>query len=302
MPGGQKKDESFEKIILFENVRINPGEKDNDLRLAKQIASLCDIYVMDAFGTAHRAQATTEGAIRFAPIACAGPLLKAELDALGNALSNPDRPSVAIVGGSKVSTKLQVLQALSGKVDQLIVGGGIANTFLAAQGVATGRSLCETDMLDMASNILQKVKIPLPVDVVVSREISPGADCRICGVDEIDTDEMIVDVGPETLENMQSCIMDARTILWNGPVGVFEIDQFAAGTRGLAQAIAKSTAFSVAGGGDTLAAIDNYGIGDDISYISTGGGAFLEFVEGKTLPAVTALEARAARDKNQSRE
>ena len=302
MPGGQKKDESFEKIILFENVRINPGEKDNDLRLAKQIASLCDIYVMDAFGTAHRAQATTEGAIRFAPIACAGPLLKAELDALGNVLSNPDRPSVAIVGGSKVSTKLQVLQALSGKVDQLIVGGGIANTFLAAQGVATGRSLCETDMLDMASNILQKVKIPLPVDVVVSREISPDADCRICGVDEIDTDEMIVDVGPETLENMQSCIMDARTILWNGPVGVFEIDQFAAGTRGLAQAIAKSPAFSVAGGGDTLAAIDNYGIGDDISYISTGGGAFLEFVEGKTLPAVTALEARAARDKNQSGE
>ena len=302
MTGGQKKDESFEKIILFENVRINPGEKDNDLRLAKQIASLCDIYVMDAFGTAHRAQATTEGAIRFAPIACAGPLLKAELDALGNVLSNPDRPSVAIVGGSKVSTKLQVLQTLSGKVDQLIVGGGIANTFLAAQGVATGRSLCETDMLDMASNILQKVKIPLPVDVVVSREISPDADCRICGVDEIDTDEMIVDVGPETLENMQSCIMDARTILWNGPVGVFEIDQFAAGTRGLAQAIAKSPAFSVAGGGDTLAAIDNYGIGDDISYISTGGGAFLEFVEGKTLPAVTALEARAARDKNQSRE
>ena len=302
MTGGQKKDESFEKIILFENVRINPGEKDNDLRLAKQIASLCDIYVMDAFGTAHRAQATTEGAIRFAPVACAGPLLKAELDALGNALSNPDRPSVAIVGGSKVSTKLQVLQALSGKVDQLIVGGGIANTFLAAQGVATGRSLCETDMLDMASNILQKVKIPLPVDVVVSRGISPDADCRICGVDEIDTDEMIVDVGPETLENMQSCIMDARTILWNGPVGVFEIDQFAAGTRGLAQAIAKSPAFSVAGGGDTLAAIDNYGIGDDISYISTGGGAFLEFVEGKTLPAVSALEARAARDKNQSGE
>ncbi len=302
MSGGQKKDESFEKIILFENVRINPGEKDNDLRLAKQIASLCDIYVMDAFGTAHRAQATTEGAIRFAPVVCAGPLLKAELDALGNALSNPERPSVAIVGGSKVSTKLQVLQALSGKVDQLIVGGGIANTFLAAQGVATGRSLCETDMLDMASNILQKVEIPLPVDVVVTREISPDADCRICGVDEIDTEEMIVDVGPETLKNMQSCIMDARTILWNGPVGVFEIDQFAAGTRGLAQAIAKSPAFSVAGGGDTLAAIDNYGIGDDISYISTGGGAFLEFVEGKSLPAVTALEARAARDKNQSRE
>ncbi len=302
MTGGQKKDESIERIILFENVRINPGEKDNDLRLAKQIASLCDIYVMDAFGTAHRAQATTEGVIRLAPVACAGPLLKAEFDALGNALSNPERPSVAIVGGSKVSTKLQVLQALSGKVDQLIVGGGIANTFLAAQGVATGRSLCETDMLDMASNILQKVKIPLPVDVVVTREISPDADCRICGVDEIDTEEMIVDVGPETLENMQSCIMDARTILWNGPVGVFEIDQFAAGTRGLAQAIAKSPAFSVAGGGDTLAAIDNYGIGDDISYISTGGGAFLEFVEGKTLPAVTALEARAARDKNQSRE
>ena len=302
MSGGQKKDESIEKIILFENVRINPGENDNDLRLAKQIASLCDIYVMDAFGTAHRAQATTEGVIRFAPVACAGPLLKAELDALGNALSNPERPSVAIVGGSKVSTKLQVLQALSGKVDQLIVGGGIANTFLAAQGVATGRSLCETDMLDMASNILQKVKIPLPVDVVVTREISPDADCRICGVDEIDTEEMIVDVGPETLENMQSCIMDARTILWNGPVGVFEIDQFAAGTRGLAQAIAKSPAFSVAGGGDTLAAIDNYGIGDDISYISTGGGAFLEFVEGKSLPAVSALEARAARDKNQSRE
>ena len=300
--GGQKKDESIEKIILFENVRINPGEKDNDLRLAKQIASLCDIYVMDAFGTAHRAQATTEGVIRLAPVACAGPLLKAELDALGNALSNPDRPSLAIVGGSKVSTKLQVLQALSGKVDQLIVGGGIANTFLAAQGVATGRSLCETDMLDMASNILQKVKIPLPVDVVVTREISPDADCRICGVDEIDSEEMIVDVGPETLKNMQSCIMDARTILWNGPVGVFEIDQFAAGTRGLALAIAKSPAFSVAGGGDTLAAIDNYGIGDDISYISTGGGAFLEFVEGKTLPAVSALEARAARDKNQSRE
>ena len=184
--GGQKKDESFEKIILFENVRVNPGEKDNDSRLAKQISSLCDIYVMDAFGTAHRAQATTEGAIRFAPVACAGPLLKAELDALGNVLSDPDRPLMAIVGGGKVSTKLQVLQALSGKVDQLIVGGGIANTFLAAQGVAIGRSLCETDMLDMASNILQKVRIPLPVDVVVSREISPDADCRICGVDEID--------------------------------------------------------------------------------------------------------------------
>ena len=282
-------------------MRVNPGEKDNDSRLAKQIASLCDIYVMDAFGTAHRAQATTEGAIRYAPVACAGPLLKAELDALGNVLSDPDRPLMAIVGGGKVSTKLQVLQALSGKVDQLIVGGGIANTFLAAQGVAIGRSLCETDMLDIASDILQKVRIPLPVDVVVSQEISPDAGCRICGVDEINSDEMIVDVGPETLEHMQSCIMDARTILWNGPVGVSEIDQFAAGTRGLAQAIAKSPAFSVAGGGDTLAAIDNYGIGDDISYISTGGGAFLEFVEGKALPAVTALEARAARDKDQSR-
>jgi phosphoglycerate kinase len=285
--------ESDADVVLFENVRVNAGEKANDEALAKRLAALCDIYVMDAFATAHRAQATTEGAIRFAPIACAGPLLKAELDALASALSHPKRPLVAIVGGSKVSTKLAVLESLSEKVDQLIVGGGIANTFLAATGTGVGLSLCETDMLGTASQLLEKVHIPLPTDVVVGKSFSESAEARTCAVAEVQDDDMILDIGPESMANMQRTLAQAGTILWNGPVGVFEFDQFGAGTSGLAQSIASSDAFSVAGGGDTLAAIDKYQIADRVSYISTGGGAFLEFVEGKTLPAVAALEARS---------
>lgn len=286
-------DSSGADVVLFENVRLNVGEKANDPELSKKLAGLCDVYVMDAFATAHRAQASTEGAIRFAPLACAGPLLKAELDALAAALSHPERPLVAIVGGSKVSTKLKVLEALSEKVDQLLVGGGIANTFLAASGIGVGKSLCETDMLDFASDLLARARIPLPTDVVVTDAISNDAEARTCRVDEIGSDEMIVDIGPESRKALQPLITGAGTILWNGPVGVFEIDQFAGGTEHITRAISNSAAFSVAGGGDTLAAIDKYGVADDISYISTGGGAFLEFVEGKSLPAVSALEARA---------
>lgn len=281
-------------FVLFENVRVNPGEKDNDEALARRLAALCDIFVMDAFGTAHRAQATTEGIARFAPVACAGPLLVAELEALEKALSNPRRPMVAIVGGSKVSTKLNVLEALSEKVDMLIVGGGIANTFLAATGKSVGRSLYEAELVDVAKRLLEKTRIPLPNDVVVAQ--SPEAsEARVCDVENVRNDEMILDVGPLTVTRYCDIAKSAATIIWNGPVGVFENDAFAEGTRELAHAIADGDGFSLAGGGDTLAAIDKYGLGDRISYISTGGGAFLEFVEGKVLPAVAALEARATR-------
>ena len=278
-------------IVMLENVRINPGEKANEELLSRRLAALCDVYVMDAFATAHRAQASTEGIIRFAPIACAGPLLTAELNALAAVLTHPDRPLVAIVGGSKVSTKLVVLEALGSKVDQLLVGGGIANTFLAATGVAIGKSLCEMDMLDFAGDLLKTVDIPLPTDVVVSADTQGQA--RVCSVNEIQSDEMILDIGPESAAAVNALVSSAGTIIWNGPVGVFEIEQFASGTKGLAEAIAASPAFSIAGGGDTLAAIEKFGVEADLSYISTGGGAFLEFVEGKKLPAVQALQARA---------
>ncbi|MGI9322686.1 MAG: phosphoglycerate kinase [Pseudomonadales bacterium] len=281
-----------EDIALFENIRINKGEKSNDKTLAKKLASLCDIYVMDAFGTAHRAQASTEGVIHFAPLACAGPLLAAELAALGKALSNPSQPMLAIVGGSKVSTKLQVLDALAQKVDQLIVGGGIANTFLAASGVEVGASLCEHEMLDAAKALLAKTSIPLPTDVVVATEVSAQAKPQVKPVSDIAPDEMILDLGPDTIALMCGLVAGSKTILWNGPVGVAELPAFAAGTHRLAQAIAASGAFSLAGGGDTLAVIDQLDMAERVSYISTGGGAFLEFVEGKRLPAVAALESK----------
>lgn len=278
-------------FVMFENVRINKGEAANDETLARKIAALCDIFVMDAFGTAHRAQATTEGVARYAPVACAGPLLMAELQALEKALSNPAHPVVAIVGGSKVSTKLDVLDALSGKVDTLVVAGGIANTFLSATGHPVGKSLCENDLLDTAKKLLAKVNILIPVDVVVgsSPDDTTGA---IKSVDDVGEMDMILDIGPVTTARICDVVRQARTIIWNGPVGVFENDAFADGTRTLSLAIAESSAFSLAGGGDTLAAIDKYDVADDISYISTGGGAFLEFVEGKTLPAVAVLESR----------
>jgi phosphoglycerate kinase len=283
------------EVVLLENVRFNPGEKSNDDELARAYAALCDVFVMDAFGTAHRAQASTHGVARFAPTACAGPLLAAELDALERALADPARPMVAIVGGAKVSTKLEVLDALSEKVDQLIVGGGIANTFLAAAGFPVGKSLCEHDLLDEARRISEKTHIPLPTDVVTAAAFAEDAAARICAVDEVGDDEMILDIGPDSAVAMAALLRSAGTILWNGPLGVFEFENFAAGTRSLAQSIAGSAAFSLAGGGDTLAAIDKFGIADKVSYISTGGGAFLEFVEGKELPAVTVLAERAAR-------
>jgi phosphoglycerate kinase len=283
------------EVVLLENVRFNVGEKKDDESLAKQYAALCDIYVMDAFGTAHRAQASTHGVARFAPMACAGPLLAAELDALEKALATPARPMTAIVGGSKVSTKLDVLNALSEKCDQLIVGGGIANTFIAAAGHNVGKSLHEADLLDQAKALMAKVEIPLPSDVVVATEFSDSAEAVVKPVDQVNDDEMILDIGPETAARLAAMLKDAGTILWNGPVGVFEIDQFGKGTEVIARAIAESPAFSIAGGGDTLAAIDKYAIADRVSYISTGGGAFLEYVEGKTLPAVAALEAAAER-------
>ena len=285
-------------LVLFENVRVNTGESANDETLARQLAALCDIFVMDAFGTAHRAQATTEGVARYAPIACAGPLLVAELDALEKAVARPERPVVAIVGGSKVSTKLEVLDTLSDKVDTLIVGGGIANTFLAASGVEVGKSLYEPDLLATARRLLDKIYIPLPVDVVVAKSLSADAVPVYKPVADIEADDMILDIGHETSELIGEIVRQAKTIIWNGPVGVFEIDGFADGTRKLGQAIADSGGFSIAGGGDTLAAIDKYGLAGDISYISTGGGAFLEFVEGKTLPAVAILELRAPQDMN----
>jgi phosphoglycerate kinase len=286
-------------VVLCENVRFNKGEKKDAEALARQMAALCDVFVMDAFGTAHRAEASTHGVAKFAPLACAGPLLVAELEALERALAKPARPLVAIVAGSKVSTKLTILESLLTKVDKLIVGGGIANTFLAATGVRVGKSLYEKDMLEIASKLLQQARargaeIPLPVDVVVAREFAATAHADVRPVDQVGDDEMILDIGPDTAEQFGELLKSAGTIIWNGPVGVFEYDQFGEGTRAIAQAIARSKAFSLAGGGDTLAAIEKYGVGDGISYISTGGGAFLEFVEGKTLPAVAVLEQRAA--------
>ncbi|MEJ2127323.1 MAG: phosphoglycerate kinase [Woeseiaceae bacterium] len=285
-------------LVLFENVRFLPGEKACDEALARKMAALCDIYVMDAFGTAHRAQASTYGAGEFAPVACAGPLLSGELEALDKALTNPARPFVAIVGGSKVSTKLTVLDALAGIVDTLIVGGGIANTFIAADGHNVGKSLYEADMLDTARGLAaggdNRADIPVPVDVVVATEFSADAEPVIKATEDVADDELILDIGPNTAEQLAEILAGAGTIIWNGPVGVFEFDAFGEGTKALAEAIASSDAFSVAGGGDTLAAIDKYGVRDRISYISTGGGAFLEFVEGKKLPAVAMLEKRAA--------
>jgi phosphoglycerate kinase len=287
------------EVVVLENVRFNKGEKKDKEDLARKMAALCDVYVMDAFGTAHRAEASTHGVARFAKVACAGPLLINELVALETALDKPKRPLIAIVAGSKVSTKLSVLETLLGKVDKLIVGGGIANTFLAASGYSVGKSLVEGEMIDIAKTLLKqsrelKVDIPLPTDVVVAKEFSANAEADVKKVDKVAADEMILDIGPDTAESFARLFANAGTIVWNGPVGVFEFDQFGEGTRTLAQAIARSSAFSIAGGGDTLAAIEKYRVEDDISYISTGGGAFLEFLEGKKLPAVAVLEERAA--------
>lgn len=280
-------------VVLLENVRFNAGEKKDDTELSQKMASLCDVYVMDAFGTAHRAQASTHGVAKFAPVAVAGPLLAAELNALGKALHQPEAPMLAIVGGSKVSTKLDVLKTLSDQCDKLIVGGGIANTFLAAAGKPVGKSLYEPDLIDTAKSLMAKVDIPLPVDVVVAKEFASDAEATIKSVDDVVEDDMILDVGPQTAKMLAEKLQAAKTILWNGPLGVFEFPQFANGTQVMSEAIAESSAFSIAGGGDTLAAIDQFGITEKVSYISTGGGAFLEFVEGKTLPAVAALEAAA---------
>lgn len=286
------------QLVLLENCRMNIGEKSDGEALSKQYAALCDVYVMDAFGTAHRAQASTHGAIRFAKQACGGPLLMAELDALDKALANPARPLLAIVAGSKVSTKLELLGNLVGKVDQLIVGGGIANTFIAALGHGVGKSLVEPDLLDTARQIMANATargadIPLPVDVVVAPAFAADAPATVKAVDAVGADDMILDIGPQTAAAYAALIAKAGTVVWNGPVGVFEFDAFGHGTEAVARAIAASSAFSIAGGGDTLAAVDKYGIEQQVSYISTGGGAFLEFLEGKTLPAVAALAARA---------
>lgn len=286
------------EVVVFENVRFNKGEGKNNDELAQKLAALCDVFVMDAFGTAHRAQASTHGVAKYAMVACAGPLLTAELDALAAALKNPKRPLVAIVGGSKVSTKLTVLESLSGIVDQLIVGGGIANTFIAAQGHNVGKSLCENDLIPEAQRLMAQAKarggnIPVPTDVVTGKAFSAETTAELKNVAAVAVDDMIFDVGPATIEELTAILKNAGTIVWNGPVGVFEFEQFGAGTKALAEAIAQSNAFSIAGGGDTLAAIDKYGVAEQISYISTGGGAFLEFLEGKTLPAVAILEERA---------
>ena len=287
-------------VVMLENCRFNKGEKKNDEALARKMAALCDVYVNDAFGTAHRAEATTEGIARYAPVACAGPLMAAELDALGKALRDPARPLLAIVAGSKVSTKLTILKSLAEKVDQLIVGGGIANTFLLAAGQPVGKSLAEPGLVAEAQVIIDMMnargaQVPLPVDVVVGAEVSARARANQITVDQVGADDMILDIGPKSAAVLAALIAKAGTIVWNGPVGVFEYDQFGAGTKVVAQAIADSKAFSIAGGGDTLAAITKYGIAERISYISTGGGAFLEFLEGKTLPAVHILEQRAVR-------
>ena len=282
-----------EDLVLFENIRVNEGERRNDPELAKKLAALCDVFVMDAFATAHRAQASTTGVARFAPVACAGFLLTAELAALGKALANPAHPIVVIVGGSKVSTKFKALDALAGKADSLIVGGAIANTFLAATGITVGKSQFDPNLLKTAAGLLSRVNIPVPTDVVVATDMTDASDAVIKAVADIDETDMVLDIGPETSRTIGKLIADAATIIWNGPVGVFEMPQFAAGTRELALSIAGNEGFSLAGGGDTLAAIDQFGIRDKVSYISTGGGAFLEFVEGKTLPAVAMLEACA---------
>ena len=285
--------------VLCENVRFNSGEKKDDEQLARKMASLCDVFVMDAFGTAHRAEASTHGVVRFAKTACAGPLLVGELEALERALEKPARPLVAIVAGSKVSTKLTVLESLLAKVDKLIVGGGIANTFLAATGVPVGKSLYEADLIEVARRLMAQARargaeIPLPTDVVVAKEFAATAHADVRSIHDVGADEMILDIGPDTADRLSEMLQGAGTILWNGPVGVFEFEQFGEGTKAIARAIARSKAFSLAGGGDTLAAIEKYRVEDGISYISTGGGAFLEFVEGKTLPAVAALEERAS--------
>ncbi len=287
------------QIVLLENCRLNRGEKKNDELLAKKMAALCDVYVNDAFGTAHRAEATTYGIAKFAPVACAGPLMAAEIEALSRALGNPARPLVAIVAGSKVSTKLTILESLAAKVDQLIVGGGIANTFLLASGANIGKSLAEPDLVGEAKKVIAAIRakggdVPLPVDVVCAKEFAAGAAAQTKAADKVADDDLILDIGPRSAQALAAILKDAGTILWNGPVGVFEFDQFGAGTRTVAHAIAESKAFSIAGGGDTVAAINKYGIADRISYISTAGGAFLEFLEGKTLPAIEILEARAA--------
>lgn len=286
------------ELVIFENVRFNVGEKKNNDALSQQLAALCDVYVMDAFGTAHRAQASTHGVAKFAPVACAGPLLVGELDALSKALDNPARPLVAIVGGSKVSTKLTVLDSLSKIVDQLVVGGGIANTFIAASGNNVGKSLFEADLIEEANRLTADAQanngdIPVPTDVIVGSEFSPTAQATLKPVSDVADDDMIFDIGPDSAKALADILANAGTIVWNGPVGVFEFDQFAQGTETIANAIAQSNAFSIAGGGDTLAAVDKYNIADKVSYISTGGGAFLEFLEGKKLPAVAILEERA---------
>ncbi|MGB3291091.1 MAG: phosphoglycerate kinase [Burkholderiaceae bacterium] len=286
------------QVVLLENCRCNVGEKKNDPELSRKMAALCDVYVNDAFGTAHRAEATTQGMARFAAVACAGPLLEAELEALGRALENPKRPLVAIVGGSKVSTKLSILQALAGKVDQLVVGGGIANTFMLAAGLPIGKSLAEPDQVDQASAVIDMMKqrgaaVPIPTDVVCAKEFSATAAATVKAAGDVAGDDQILDIGPDTAQQLAGILKQAGTIVWNGPVGVFEFDAFANGTKVVAQAIADSDGFSIAGGGDTLAAIAKYGIEDKVGYISTGGGAFLEFLEGKTLPAVEILQQRA---------
>ncbi|CUJ89625.1 phosphoglycerate kinase [Achromobacter xylosoxidans] len=285
-------------VVLLENCRVNVGEKKDDEALSRKMAALCDVYVNDAFGTAHRAEATTHGIARFAPVACAGPLLEAELDALGRALHEPKRPLVAIVGGSKVSTKLSILQSLADKVDQLVVGGGIANTFMLAAGLPIGKSLAEPDQVEQARAVIELMKqrgadVPIPVDVVCAKAFGADAEATVKAADDVAPDDMILDIGPQTAQQLAEILKQAGTIVWNGPVGVFEFDQFANGTKVVAQAIADSEGFSIAGGGDTLAAIAKYGIGEQVGYISTGGGAFLEFLEGKTLPAVAVLQERA---------
>ncbi|HYG44067.1 MAG TPA: phosphoglycerate kinase [Bordetella sp.] len=286
------------QVVLLENCRVNPGEKKNDEALSRKMAALCDVYVNDAFGTAHRAEATTHGMARYAPVACAGPLLEAELLALGRALHEPKRPLVAIVGGSKVSTKLSILQSLADKVDQLVVGGGIANTFMLAAGLSIGKSLAEPDQVDQARAVIDIMKqrgadVPVPTDVVCAKSFAADAQATVKAADAVAADDLILDIGPQTAQRLAGILQQAGTIVWNGPVGVFEFDAFSHGTEVLAKAIAESPAFSIAGGGDTLAAIAKYGITDKVGYISTGGGAFLEFLEGKSLPAVAILEARA---------
>lgn len=286
------------QVLLLENCRVNKGEKKNDPELSRKMAALCDVYVNDAFGTAHRAEATTHGMAQFAPIACAGPLLEAELNALGQALKSPKHPMVAIVGGSKVSTKLSILLSLADKVDQLIVGGGIANTFLLAAGLPIGKSLAEPDQVEQARAVIEKMKargaeVPIPVDVVVGKSFTSDTSATVKAVEDVEADDFIFDIGPATIAKLATILKNAGTIVWNGPLGVFEFDSFAAGTKGVSLAIAESNAFSIAGGGDTLAAIAKFGVTDKVDYISTGGGAFLEFLEGKVLPSVEVLESRA---------